>query len=349
VPNVNIIKKKELGMDAAKNLFETLANFKANDNSDLTCQQRLMNYCKQVLGSTERLNYDYKTKTDTRNATLSQDDKKNLAKAISGFANSSGGILIWGLDNDTLDPKPICEIQKFVSNMLQLAPQSTDPLVSGINGEWLRADGANPDEGFALVYIPESVLPPHRVILKINEVKDHYYTRSGDSFVIATHTQLEDMFGRRPKPVLNLSKRFIAKRSSQNNLAGEIIVFIGISNLGRGSASAPFLSLNVHHPYEITEYGIDGNGRFGLPRIIMPIDATEQSFGSTTNFTIHPGISFDIARIKVEIDGSKAMRQTITPDLVIDYKMASEGIQLIQGQEIIEGKLLLSEYLKRTS
>jgi predicted HTH transcriptional regulator len=26
------------------------------------------------------------------------DDKKNLAKALSGFANSSGGIIVWGVE-----------------------------------------------------------------------------------------------------------------------------------------------------------------------------------------------------------------------------------------------------------
>jgi hypothetical protein len=29
---------------------------------------------------------------------LHQDDRKNLAKAISGFGNSEGGVIVWGVD-----------------------------------------------------------------------------------------------------------------------------------------------------------------------------------------------------------------------------------------------------------
>ena len=39
---------------------------------------------------------DYKT-TNSSNGKLTDDDFKNLSKAISGFGNSDGGILIWGI------------------------------------------------------------------------------------------------------------------------------------------------------------------------------------------------------------------------------------------------------------
>ena len=32
------------------------------------------------------------------------------------------------------------------------------------------------------------------------------------------------------------------------------------------------------------------------------------------------------------------------PDLVIDYKIAAEGIQLIQGQDTVNGAYLISEF-----
>ena len=44
----------------------------------------------------EHLHLDFKT---LRNAELtSGDDRRNIARSISGFANSSGGIIIWGID-----------------------------------------------------------------------------------------------------------------------------------------------------------------------------------------------------------------------------------------------------------
>jgi hypothetical protein len=342
VANVNIIKKKELEMDAAKNLFETLANFKANDSSGLTSQQLLINYCKQVLGSTENLHYDYKEKDDSSNSQLSDSDKKNLAKAVSGFSNSSGGVLIWGILNKTLVPKPIGDIEQFLANLLHLAPQSCDPLVSGIDGVWLPSENKN-GEGFAIIYIPESVLPPHRVVIKVNEVKNHYYTRSGDSFVIATRTQLEDMFGRRPKPVLILSKRFSAQKNNTKNELGQLNILIGIRNAGRGSAEAPLLALKIMHPYRIHDNGIDGNGRFGLPPLISATDTHEKSFGASTD-VIHSGIVRDVAKVIVKIPNTNENSKNPLSNLTIDYKIAAKGIQLICGQDLTTSDMLFDKF-----
>ena len=191
-------------MDTAQQLFKTLAQFKQSSGSDKTSQERLIEYCKHVLGAIEGQHHDFKEKHNRTNSQLAIDDQKNLAKAVSGFSNSGGGVLIWGLENRTLSPKPICDIQGFVSSLLQLAPQLTDPTVPGIEGDWLGADNNNPNEGFGLIYIPESPLPPHRVLLNHKEIKNYYYIRSGEDFVVASHIQLEDMFGRRPKPVLSV-------------------------------------------------------------------------------------------------------------------------------------------------
>ena len=43
----------------------------------------------------EHLYLDFKL---ANQADLNRDDRKNLAKALSGFANSSGGIIIWGVE-----------------------------------------------------------------------------------------------------------------------------------------------------------------------------------------------------------------------------------------------------------
>ena len=46
----------------------------------------------------ENIELDFKT---VNSADLSDaDDRKNLAKVISAFANSSGGLIVWGIDAD---------------------------------------------------------------------------------------------------------------------------------------------------------------------------------------------------------------------------------------------------------
>lgn len=325
-------------MNSAKELFEKLTSFKQADGSGKSPQQQLLEYCTQVLGAVERMHVDFKQKHDRRDSKLADDDKKNLAKAISGFANSGGGVLIWGIEDKTLAPKPITDVQRFVASMLELAPQVTDPIIQGIDGDWIPSDTESRQEGYGVIFIPESLLPPHRVILNYKDIKNHYYIRSGESFVVASHTQLEDMFGRRPKPKLALSTRVVI--SGRSGRTCYLYVILGIENKGRGTAKSPFLSVRVHPPYQISEYGIDGNRHFGLTELTSSILSDEKKYGSSVDVVIHPGIVHDVTAVKVEIDTTQSPSSVF--DLTLDYQIAAEGIELFEEQAVtvIKGSLL---------
>lgn len=334
---------------SAQSLYNMLIDLKKPDSSGKTSQQRLIQYCLEVLGGIERVHIDFKEKYNRRNPNLEDDDKKNLAKALSGFANSSGGVLIWGVENNTIRPKPIYGIQKFVQNMLELSSNLTDPKITGVDVNWLEADNVINNEGFGVIYIPESQLPPHRVILNQSEVKNNYYVRSGESFVVANHTQLEDMFGRRPKPVLSLSKRLLPRRlNAEGKYVGETSVFLGIKNTGRGSARAPLLCLDVVKPYNIRTSGIDGNMHYGLPKLVTALDVREWRFGSSTD-VIHSGTSLEVAKVIVHFSKDMNDGKDKIPDLIISYKIAADGTQLIEGQDITTGVELFSELEKTSS
>jgi predicted HTH transcriptional regulator len=86
----------------------------------------------------EHLHLDFKT---LRNAELtSGDDRRNIARSISGFANSSGGIIIWGIDarknSDGIDcATAIVELQKpavLVSRLNTLSGDATSPIIDGL-------------------------------------------------------------------------------------------------------------------------------------------------------------------------------------------------------------------------
>jgi len=47
----------------------------------------------------EELFLDYKQSSTVLPATkMSDEDRKNLAKSVGGFANSEGGVIVWGVD-----------------------------------------------------------------------------------------------------------------------------------------------------------------------------------------------------------------------------------------------------------
>jgi hypothetical protein len=310
-----------------------LVSFKSSGYSEKLPAQLLIEYCRDVLGAVERFHVDFKQKQNRSHSRLDDSDKKNLAKAISGFANSGGGVLIWGFEDKTMASKPISNVQKFTASLLEMAPHTTDPIVPKIDGDWILSGGPE-QEGFGLLFVPESSITPHRVILNQDGVKNHYFTRSGDSFVVASHTQLEDMFGRRPKPDLALNTRIL-----YNGRGGEKInlyVILGIENRGRGAAKSPYLSLKIHKPYNISEFGIDGNKHFGLTVLKSAIRTEEQKYGSMADMVIHSGIVHDVTAITVDVDVAKPSSNIF--DLIIDYKIAAEGISCIDGRKVITGQ-----------
>ena len=328
-------------MDSARELFEELKNLKKADTSKQTPEQRLLRYCREVLGSVERLHVDFKEKHDRSHERLEDDDKKNLAKAISGFANSGGGVLVWGIKDKSISPQPITSIQLFISSLLELAPQVTDPVVEGIDGDWIPSDAPVTKSGFGLVLIPESLLPPHRVLLKFQGIHNHYYLRSGSSFVVASHTQLEDMFGRRPQPKLALHTRII-KGITQDNGIWNLRVVLGIENKGRGTAKAPFLSVEIEPPYGIYKFGLDGNRHFGLEEVTNSRDTKERKYGSSADVVIHSGVIHEVTVIAVQ-SGELHKTQSGIQDLRIHYKIAAEGTRLIEGYEVLKKQQLLNE------
>jgi hypothetical protein len=110
-------------------------------------------------GQEEHLHLDFKT---VSNANLNgADDKKNLAKAVSGFANSSGGLIVWGVDarknplgiDCASGLNEISPIQLFVSRLTTLTGQSVSPLVDGIIHKPIIF-GA--EKGCAVTLVPES-------------------------------------------------------------------------------------------------------------------------------------------------------------------------------------------------
>jgi hypothetical protein len=252
-------------------------------------------------GKEENLQLDFKE--INRPDLTHKDDKKNLAKALSGFANSSGGIIVWGVkakkNQDGIDcaqEKAIIEnIPLFVSKLNEFTGISVNPIVDGVLHKPIVVNEKN---GFAITYIPESESGPH--MAKFSE--DRYYKRSGDSFYKMEHIDLEDMFGRRKK--LNLE--MIAEVTDIGHLRIEpgIIVMIKLFNNGRGTAKAPFLEVETPFKCKWSEYGYDGNGNTGLKRILHGPSAPVVRFGSDATTVIHPGISLTISKLLLSYDST---------------------------------------------
>jgi len=179
----------------------------------------------------EHLQLEFKT---INRPFLDRDDRKIFAQCISGFANSSGGIIVWGVDarqdgdgvDCAVERKEIEQIELFVSKLHEYTGSAVSPVVDGVGHKAIATEGGR---GFAATIVPDSDGGPH--MAKLGE--DRYYKRSGTSFLRMEHFDLEDMFGRRQRP--NLDVEVTCKALPEPNLGQETLEF-NIANRGRALA-----------------------------------------------------------------------------------------------------------------
>ena len=131
---------------------------------------------------------------------LSTTDRKNLAKAISGFGNSEGGIIVWGVDctgtagqGDVPQEKfPLQDAAAFRARLEGIVSGCTVPGHEQVVSHALPSDGS---KGYVVTYIPKSARAPHQTV-----PDSRYFMRAGSAFAPVPHGVLEGMFGRRPQP-----------------------------------------------------------------------------------------------------------------------------------------------------
>ncbi len=247
------------------------------------------------------------------------DDKKNLARAHSGFANSSGGLIIWGINARKNDQGIDCAIEVheirplslLLARLNELTSRGVQPPIDAVRHKPINSGD---DSGFVVTIVPESDSGPH--MAKLGE--DRYYKRSGDTFHKMVHFDLEDMFGRRKKPKLSLAATLIPNRE----------IVIGLRNEGRGTAKAPYLSFIIPEPFSLAPFGVDGNGSVGLPRLHHGgNNSRHPRFGANADVVIHPSTTHDIT--KIEFRGREENRPR--GDFVIEYEVAAEGVRLVKS------------------
>ncbi|HKZ79135.1 MAG TPA: ATP-binding protein [Anaerolineales bacterium] len=284
-------------------------------------------------GKEEDLHLEFKTVSDNP---FNKEDRKNFAKALSGFGNSAGGVVIWGIDarrnaegiDSASEKRPIRPLAKFISDLNSSTGEFVDPIVDGVRHKSIPLTA---DAGFAASLIPESQSAPH--MAKAGE--DRYYKRSGDSFYRLEHFDLEEMFGRRPRPVLE----FMAKPAREGGL--RLTVILGLTNHGKGIAKFPYLSVEVEPPYRLSKYGLDGNRHTGLPRLVQHFyTGQKESFGGSSEIVVYPESELDVTAIRIGNIQTEFNKDAPIPDLKIQFSMCCEGIRMQRGEHILPGDII---------
>ena len=274
-------------------------------------------------GQEENLNIEFKTVNHPNYNDKNKDyDKKNISKSLSGFANSDGGIIVWGIEakenkkkqDIAFQKKPISELTKFLNILNRLEGQSVTPVIIGVKHKKIEISN---DYGYIITYVPASDLAPHMA----NYADKHYYKRSGDSFYTCEHYDIKDMFQRKRSTSLDI--KLITKQIHKiHNGKTRIELIIVLTNTGKIYSKAPLIKIQINHPYEFCEYGLDGNGNIGVFHSrTSPKSINSSTYIGGQDVIIFPDFEYEIDKIKLETN------ESVIPDLKIKYMIVAENME----------------------
>ena len=183
-------------MSRAEDIFQKLIYFGEEAIDDFIRSQQ-----------TEELFLDFKQAVSVgkKFITLHRDDRKNLAKAISGFGNSEGGVILWGVEcsrdlevGDVAKAKiKVNNVHRFLSWLENAISGCTIPSHNKVRNHIVSCDENG--DGFIATYIPKSNIGP-----LMSTINGGIYIRTGSNNVPAPYAVIAGLFGKRPQSNVEL-------------------------------------------------------------------------------------------------------------------------------------------------
>lgn len=204
----------------------------------------------------ESLQLDFKRKESELSGEFSTNDRRILAQALSGFANSAGGLLIVGVDarpgDDRVDcaqeARPLSNIRKLLSDAQTEIGRLVQPRLEGVLVNALYSE-RSVGSGYLLIYVERSDRRPHRSEAKGQKA---YYKRHGDSFFEMEHYDIEDAFSRTGSPRLEL--RHVIRQYMRSGNDCEFNINFYIKNVSDFIGKFPYIVFENGLNYTIPPY-----------------------------------------------------------------------------------------------
>lgn len=194
---------------------------------------------------------DFKREPSSHRDTLS-----TWSEAVSGFGNTEGGVLVWGLDcrkekladgsevDAARDHCPVERPAALAAKLRENINNASDPPIQGIRIEAFEGPEGG---GYVVCLIPEGNQKPYRAEQKTNKP---YIIRSGASFLVMNRAVLRTMFFpvSIPLPQITVTPKWeVANWDASTPQAMEIELHSMIQNVGSVSAESLYVEAAGTH------------------------------------------------------------------------------------------------------
>jgi schlafen family protein len=165
------------------------------------------------------------------------DFRELWAKNLSCFANSDGGVVVFGIDAPKGSAKNLSLVQdvtRLQAKLKELLKSVTEPPVQRVDIEVYR-DPPNANTGFVVCYIPASPWRPHQVRL---EGQPHqFYIRAADHCVPCNHSTLRALFVPQFVSRLEIYYQSVIRTPALYRDQREVLLRCWVENAGPATAS----------------------------------------------------------------------------------------------------------------
>jgi|ERR1051326_8518270 hypothetical protein len=286
----------------------------------------------------ENIGLDFKMKADSTHGRLTKEDKAVLAKALSAFSNSAGGLIIYGVNaranEEGIDcataPAPISQIELFASEVTRATGELLMPRNDGIRVEAIASATAN-GSGYLIISVERSERRPHRSEASGDK---RYYKRSGSNSYIMEHFDVEDMFKRQQQAKLAIGyslRQGMVVRHGDEITDADIIISLELENVSPVTARFPYLHVLSSHPVLVAPREPVSPG---FPLTGGPAKGAYW-FDGGADHVINPGISRSACGLVLTIRPGRRIRDSDIQGIEIEYRAGCEHSPAFEGQLLI--------------
>lgn len=253
-------------------------------------------------GESEGLHLECKAPSEPK---LTQAVAVHLAKGISGFSNTAGGIIIWGISTtkhshsglDILSQiEPVGNCQNLERQIHNRIPTLTNPPVFGFKTKTVKKT-KNDRRGIVLAYIPQTQGDP------VQSGRDSlFYFRTGDDFSVAPYEMIRRLFASTETPDLS---PLLYINMAKVEKDGSWRIPIGVENNSSAIAENGHISVEVSNfdACEIVSYsGFDD---------VSGLNPGKKIFMKDISGVVHRGLNQVIGDLTIKMKTSKRPKRRL--------------------------------------